>query len=76
MSTGAYCRAGGFKPRSTHEDVHLVFALEASGARITWSAAPQVTTSAWLGSRAPEGFGKHISLLVQTLDTAATCEKT
>jgi hypothetical protein len=76
MSTGTYCRAGAFKQRSTHEDVHRVFALEASGAHFTWSAASQVITSAWLGSRAPEGFGKHISLLVQTLDTAATCQKT
>jgi hypothetical protein len=37
--------------------------LEAIGANIAWSAAPRVTTSARVASRAPSGFACHLTLL-------------
>ena len=46
VSTEAYLRAGGFRPLACSEDVALVEALQACGARIAWSAAPRVSTSA------------------------------
>lgn len=57
MSAQAYQRAGGFQPLATSEDVALVAALERTGARIAWSAAPRVVTSSRRSYRAPEGFG-------------------
>ncbi|MBA2492587.1 MAG: glycosyltransferase [Gammaproteobacteria bacterium] len=60
MRAESYRRAGGFPPLCAHEDVHLVRALEADGARIAWSTAPRVVTSARLDSRAPEGFGQQL----------------
>lgn len=57
VSADAYRRAGGFKPLVSSEDVALVKALEASGARIAWSAKPRVVTSARRAFRAPDGFG-------------------
>lgn len=57
VSTAAYCRAGGFQPLTSSEDVALVRALQASGAAIAWSAAPRVTTSARQLYKAPLGFG-------------------
>lgn len=53
----AYRRVGGFAPLALSEDVALVEALMASGARIAWSAAPRVTTSARIDARASGGFG-------------------
>ena len=53
----AYLRAGGFQPLRSSEDVALVNALIASGARMAWSAAPRVVTSARRSFRAPDGFG-------------------
>jgi len=53
----AYLRAGGFPPLQSSEDVALVNALIASGAKIAWSAAPRVVTSARRHFRAPDGFG-------------------
>ena len=57
VSAGAYCRAGGFKPLTSSEDVALVEALRNTGARIAWSARPRVETSARKTFRAPLGFG-------------------
>jgi glycosyltransferase involved in cell wall biosynthesis len=57
VSAQAYQRAGGFEPLASSEDVALVRALEAVGARIAWSAAPRVVTSARSVFRAPDGFG-------------------
>jgi glycosyltransferase involved in cell wall biosynthesis len=57
VSAAAYCLAGGFQPLASSEDVALVRALQASGARIAWSAAPRVVTSARRNFRAPGGFG-------------------
>lgn len=57
VSAAAYERAGGFAPLACSEDVALVTALQASGARFAWSAAPRVTTSARRDARARGGFG-------------------
>lgn len=57
VSAQAYQRAGGFEPLASSEDVALVRALEAVGARIAWSAAPRVVTSTRRVFRAPGGFG-------------------
>ena len=57
VSAHAYLRAGGFPPLESSEDVALVEALLATGARIEWSAAPRVVTSARTDFRAKKGFG-------------------
>ncbi|MGF6772166.1 glycosyltransferase involved in cell wall biosynthesis [Paraburkholderia sp. GAS199] len=57
----AYRRAGGFPPLTCSEDVALVDRLIATGARIAWSAAPRVTTSARTAVRAHGGFGDTLS---------------
>ena len=57
VSADAYLRAGGFPELACSEDVALVHALEASGARIAWSARPRVVTSARRVARARGGFG-------------------
>ena len=57
VSAHAYLRAGGFAPLACSEDVALVEQLQATGARIAWSAAPRVVTSARRASRARGGFG-------------------
>ena len=57
VSADAYRRVGGFKPLASSEDVALVEALRAAGARIAWSARPRVETSARRNFRAPLGFG-------------------
>ena len=56
VSAQAYVRAGGFKRLACSEDVDLVHALEAMGARIAWSARPRVLTSARRHGRAMGGF--------------------
>ncbi len=56
VSAAAYRRAGGFQHLACSEDVSLVRALEASGARIAWSAKPRVATSARREGRAKGGF--------------------
>lgn len=57
VCANAYRRAGGFPPLKSSEDVALVNALIASGAKVAWSAAPRVVTSARRDFRAPDGFG-------------------
>ncbi|SMP56098.1 glycosyltransferase [Noviherbaspirillum suwonense] len=57
VSAQAYRRAGGFQAVTCSEDVALVMALQADGARIAWSAAPRVVTSARIASKARGGFG-------------------
>ncbi|MBF8778255.1 glycosyltransferase [Pseudomonas fulva] len=59
----AYQRAGGFQPLPAHEDMQLVQALQASGARIVWTARHSVATSSRKDSRAREGFGDYLSEL-------------
>jgi glycosyltransferase involved in cell wall biosynthesis len=61
VSADAYRRAGGFPPLKCSEDVALVDRLIASGARIAWSAAPRVTTSARTAVRAHGGFGDTLA---------------
>ena len=63
VCTDAYVRAGGFEPLAFDEDVALVQALKATGARIAWSAAPRVRTSARLDSRARNGFADYLRFL-------------
>jgi glycosyltransferase involved in cell wall biosynthesis len=57
VSAPAYRLVGGFPPLATSEDVALVEALSAAGARIAWSCVPRVVTSARLDARATGGFG-------------------
>lgn len=57
VSAAAYLRAGGFEPLACSEDVALVAALQRTGARFAWSAAPRVTTSARRDAKARGGFG-------------------
>ncbi|SAK39576.1 Glycosyl transferase family 2 [Caballeronia glebae] len=57
VSAQAYVRAGGFAPLESSEDVALVEALMATGARIEWSASPRVLTSVRTDFRAKKGFG-------------------
>ncbi|MEG2029843.1 MAG: glycosyltransferase [Janthinobacterium sp.] len=74
VCASAYLRAGGFAPLACSEDVALVAALQASGARIAWSAAPRVTTSARRNARARGGFGDTLLQVVEAMatQTAAT----
>ncbi|MEF7615753.1 glycosyltransferase [Aquincola sp. MAHUQ-54] len=60
VSADAYRRAGGFRPLRCSEDVRLVEDLERTGARIAWSAAPRVVTSARRIARAPGGFADFL----------------
>ncbi len=64
VSAEAYRRVGGFLPMACSEDVALVRALEAAGARIAWSARPRVTTSARVQARAVGGFADALLLAV------------
>ncbi|MFJ9449176.1 MULTISPECIES: glycosyltransferase [unclassified Herbaspirillum] len=61
VSAAAYRLAGGFAALTCGEDVALVQALLACGARIAWSAAPRVTTSSRIASHARGGFGDTLS---------------
>ncbi len=74
VSAAAYVRAGGFPPLACSEDVALVRALEASGARIAWSAAPRVATSARIDARARGGFGDAILAVLTAGMAAATLQ--
>jgi glycosyltransferase involved in cell wall biosynthesis len=65
VSAHAYRRAGGFEALRTSEDVALVKALKRVGARIAWSAAPRVKTSARKHFRAPGGFGDALRRIEQ-----------
>lgn len=62
----AYQRAGGFPPVMAHEDVALVHALEALGARISWTAGNSVETSARREARCAEGFSDYLKGLAAT----------
>ena len=64
VSAEAYLRAGGFQALACSEDVALVEALQASGARIAWSAAPRVSTSARADARARGGFGDTLLAVI------------
>jgi glycosyltransferase involved in cell wall biosynthesis len=64
VSAEAYLRVGGFQALACSEDVALVAALQASGARIAWSAAPRVSTSARADARARGGFGDTLLAVI------------
>ncbi len=64
VCAAAYRRVGGFAPLACSEDVALVAALQTSGARIAFSAAPRVTTSARTNARARGGFGDTLLAVV------------
>lgn len=70
VSARAYSDVGGFAPLACSEDVALVHALQAWGARIAWSAAPRVVTSARRNYRAAGGFGATLERLVPSLQRA------
>ena len=73
VSAAAYRRAGGFRALACSEDVALVEALQASGARIAWSSAPRVATSARTDARARGGFGDTLlAVLAAGLGAAGT----
>ena len=57
VSAKAYEIAGGFIGLESSEDVALVNALTASGAKIAWSKSPRVVTSVRANYKAPGGFG-------------------
>lgn len=59
----AYQSVGGFRALACSEDVALVEALIAQGARIAWSALPRVVTSARLTVRARGGFGDTLAAM-------------
>ncbi|RQO53168.1 glycosyl transferase [Variovorax sp. KBW07] len=67
VATQAYRRAGGFAPLACSEDVALVEALAATGARIAWSAGPRVITSARTDARARGGFGDTLLAVAAAL---------
>jgi len=72
VSAAAYRRTGGFKYLACSEDVALVNALIASGARVAWSAKPRVVTSARKDARAVGGFADAlIQVVVQQLEAAS-----
>ena len=64
VSAAAYRRAGGFRHLACSEDVALVRALEATGARIAWSAKPRVVTSSRRDGRARGGFADALRAAV------------
>jgi glycosyltransferase involved in cell wall biosynthesis len=67
ISANAYRQVGGFLPLATSEDVALVEALQHAGARIAWSAAPRVVTSARRCARAPAGFAAALCQAVDAM---------
>ncbi|NYE59977.1 glycosyltransferase involved in cell wall biosynthesis [Duganella sp. 1224] len=71
VAADAYLRAGGFAPLACSEDVALVTALERTGARFAWSAAPRVTTSARRDAKARGGFGDTLLRYVETARAAS-----
>jgi len=74
VSADAYARAGGFEPLACSEDVALVDALQRSGARFAWSAAPRVATSARRDAKARGGFGDTLLRYVAGLHTPSPLE--
>ena len=59
----AYLAAGGFAPVASHEDVGLVAALHATGARVVATGCAAVRTSGRPAGRAPDGFSAHLRRL-------------
>lgn len=72
VSAAWYRRVGGFSALAAHEDVALVRALTAAGARIIRHACPVVWTSARRKARAPLGFSHYLRQVHMQLDAVAT----
>lgn len=73
VSAAAYRAAGGFQHLACSEDVALVEALEAGGARTAWSARPRVITSARSVARARGGFADALlNAVAQRLNELAS----
>jgi hypothetical protein len=70
MTAAAYRSVGGFDALANSEDVAIVAALEAAGARIAWSASPRVVTSARVDYRATAGFGFTLHRVANGMETA------
>ncbi len=68
VAVDAYLRCGGFAPLGCSEDVALVDALVASGARIARRVHPRVSTSARRVARASGGFSDYLQHLEASLD--------
>ncbi|WP_315387910.1 glycosyltransferase [uncultured Stenotrophomonas sp.] len=71
MSAAAYLAVGGFQPLHTGEDVALVDAMTANGARVAWLARPAVATSARRAARAEHGFSGFLRALEREVMGAA-----
>jgi len=67
VSAAAYRRAGGFAPLECAEDVALVCALLAAGARVAWSARPRVVTSGRRIARVRGGFADTLARIGKRL---------
>jgi glycosyltransferase involved in cell wall biosynthesis len=72
ISASAYRSVGGFTRLANSEDVAIIEALDAAGARIAWSAAPRVMTSARVDFKASAGFGANLISMASTLVADAT----
>lgn len=72
LSAEMYARCGGFLALPAHEDVALVDALVAAGARIARKATPVVTTSARRIARARGGFADYLVAMERRLQHAAS----
>lgn len=67
VSAETYWFAHGFADLDAHEDEALDDACLALGARIDWSAAPPVVTSARHSNRTPTGFSAYLTDLESEL---------
>lgn len=67
----AYLRAGGFPDQPAHEDVDLVAALVASGARVVATDTCDVLTSGRLVGRAPSGYAGYLRSRFGPLEESA-----
>ncbi|WP_421735902.1 glycosyltransferase [Cellulomonas sp.] len=67
----AYLRAGGFPDRPEHEDVELVAALTAAGARVVATDACDVLTSGRLAGRTPGGYAGYLRSRFGSVDDEA-----
>ncbi len=75
ISADAYRSVGGFASLPNSEDVAIVDALEAAGARIAWSAKPRVVTSARPVFRATAGFGATLASVAAAAGMLQMCSR-
>lgn len=65
LTATCYEAIGGFSPLSSGEDVDLIHRCDRGGAKIAWSTAVPVTTSARREARAPNGVAADLALQAQ-----------